>query len=338
MNRKLKLLGALAIVSMALAGVAQGASSPTVATGSTSSITSSSAVLHGTVNPGGATTTYQFQWGLTTAYGLASTTKSTSGTKNVAVKVTASNLLPGTVYHYRLVATNRFGSAAVTDHRFKTAGNPPPTAATGPAVHVSTTSATVSGVINPHGQKTTWVFQYGLTATYGSETFGGSVPAGSAPVIVAQTLTGLAPGAVFHYRIVAFHGSSVVAAGIDQVFITEPSPRPVPRITYKTSPHRDSKRPYTFTTSGKVNASSRFPSSLECLGDVSVRLLLGKHTVSSNQVPVTSACTFSSQATFAHLPGRGKRPKHEQLKVQVTFHGNAYVAPASGHEGSVRLG
>ncbi len=87
-----------------------------------------------------------------------------------------------------------------------------------------------------------------------------------------------------------------------------------------------------------MNASSRFPASLECLGDVSVRLVLGKHAVSSNQVPVTSACTFSSRATFAHLPGRGKRPKHEQLKVEVTFHGNAYVAPASGREGRVQLG
>ncbi len=240
MNRKLKLLGALAIVSAALAGVAWGASSPTVATGSTSSIHTSSAVLHGTVNPDGAATTYQFEWGLTPAYGLASATKSASGTKNVAVKATASNLLPGTVYHYLLVARNRFGVTAGTDHRFKTAGNPPPTAATGPAGHVSTTSAMVSGVINPHGQTTTWVFQYGLTPSYGTQTFGGSVPAGSAPVIVAQTLTGLQSGTVFHYRIVAFHGSSVVATGTDQAFITEPSPRPVPRITYKTSPHRDS--------------------------------------------------------------------------------------------------
>ena len=173
---------------------------------------------------------------------------------------------------------------------------------------MATTSATISGVINPHGRKTIWVFQYGLTPTYSAETFGGSVPAGNAP-IVAQTLTGLEPGAVFHFRIVGFHGSPVIATGTDQAFITEPSPRPVPRITYKTSPHRDSKRPYTFTTSGKVNASSRFPSALECLGDVSVHLLLGKNTVSSNQVPVTSACTFSSQATFAHLPGRGKRPE-----------------------------
>ncbi len=338
MNRKLKLLGALAVTSMFVVGVAQGASSPTISGGSTSSITTSSAVLHATINPNGATTTYQFQWGLTAAYGLSSPAKLAKGTKNVAVKATASSLLPGTVYHYRLVAMNKFGDGAGFDHKFKTAGNPPPTAATGPAGHVATTSATVSGVINPHGQKTIWVFQYGLTPTYSSQTFGGSVPAGSAPVIVAQTLTGLEPGVPFHYRIVAYHGTSVVATGTDQVFITEPSPRPVPRITYKTTPHRDAKRPYTFTTSGKVNASSRFPASLECTGEVSVHFMLGKRVVSTSQVPLSSSCTFSAPTTFQHLPGRGKRPKHEQLKVQVTFHGNAYAAPANGRQGGVQLG
>lgn len=338
MNRKLKVLAAALMSGAFVAGVAYAASSPTVATGSTSAITTSSALLHGTVNPNGASTTYQFQWGLTPLYGLSSSAKSVNGTKNLSVKATASGLLPGTVYHYRLVAGNRFGKTAGTDHKFKTAGNPPPAAATGGSAHVTTSSALVAAVINPHGAKTTWVFQYGLTTSYGVQTFGGSVPAGSAAVIVAQTLTGLEAGTTFHYRIVALHGSSVVSTGADQSFITQPSPRPVPHVTAKTAPHRDSKKPFTFTTSGKVTGSSRFPASLECTGDVTVRFVLGKRPVSFSLVPLKSDCTFSTQTTFQRLPGRGKRPKSERLRVQIGFRGNSYVAPGSARQGTVTLG
>src|SRR5581483_11591433 len=131
MTRKLKLLTALVIFSALVVGVAYAASSPTVATGSTSSITTSSAVLHGTINPNGSTTGYHFDYGLTNQYGSSTAGKTAKGTKSLSVKATASGLLPGTVYHYRLIASSHAGLSAGTDHQFKTAGNPPPDAATG---------------------------------------------------------------------------------------------------------------------------------------------------------------------------------------------------------------
>jgi hypothetical protein len=339
MNHKLKLLACVVVSCSVVVGVAHASSSPTVATGATSSITTSSAQLHGTVNPNGATTTYQFQWGLTTQYGLSSPSKSARGTKVVAVKATISQLLPGTVYHYRLVASSRSGGAALgADRTFKTAGNPPPDAATGPPSQVGTSTATVSAVINPHGAKTTWAFQYGITPSYVAQTFGGSVPPGSAPVSVAQTLVGLEPGTLFHYRIVAFHGGSVIATGTDGIFYTLPSPRPVPRINAATTPHHARTKPYSFTTTGKVLGSSRFPAALECTGDATVRFVLGKRTVAFTLIPVQPNCTFSTQTTFKRLPGRGKRPKPERLRVQIGFRGNGYVAPASARLESVLLG
>src|SRR5947209_3555463 len=41
-----------------------------------------------------------------------------------------------------------------------------PSVSTGPPQHVSFASATLTGTINPHGQDTTYFFQYGPTKAY----------------------------------------------------------------------------------------------------------------------------------------------------------------------------
>ena len=67
----------------------------------------------------------------------------------------------GRVYHYKFDALNKFGATSTTDHVFKTAGNPPPDVATGGADILSDNAATVTAIINPHGQATRYYFQYG---------------------------------------------------------------------------------------------------------------------------------------------------------------------------------
>lgn len=88
--------------------------SPTVITGSATSITANSATLNGSVNPNGLATTYYFQWGTTTSYGNNTPTQSVgSGTaaQNVSALISGSGLNPGTTYHYRLVASSSAGTA-----------------------------------------------------------------------------------------------------------------------------------------------------------------------------------------------------------------------------------
>ena len=207
MNSGFKLLAAFIAASAVIGGVALAASSPSVSTGSASSITSTSAKLNGTVNPNGASTSYQLEYGLTNAYGITTSPKSAgSGTAGKAVSVTVSGLIPGTRYHYRLIAQNRFGGANGTDRTFKTGGNPPPDVATG-GVQVGATSATVTGIINPHNQVTTYYFDYGVSTAYTARTPSATVPAGSAPVTVSQVLAPLSPATVIHYRLVALHSS-----------------------------------------------------------------------------------------------------------------------------------
>lgn len=85
-------------------------SAPTVVTGSPSNVGRSSAVLNGTVNPNGQSTTYFFQYGTTTAYGLQTNPgHAGNGNSVVAVHSNITGLTPGTTYHYRLVAQNATG-------------------------------------------------------------------------------------------------------------------------------------------------------------------------------------------------------------------------------------
>ena len=338
MKPKLKVLAAAVVAAGTVAGVAAAASSPSVVTGSTSSVHSTSAVLHGTVNPNGRSTTYFFQWGLSNAYGAVSTVHSAGdGTKNVAVHRTATALIPGTIYHYRLVATNGSGQSFGADRMFKTAGHPPPAVATGPATGVTTTTSTLTGVVNPNGATTTYEFQFGLTTAYGMQTTAATLSAATAPIPVAQTLTGLTPGTVFHYRIVALHGSSVVSPGLDGVFMTHPFKRPKPGISARTKPGTDRKRPYSFTTSGSVNHRN-IPSAFGCNGTITVKYFSGRKRVGTFLIPLGGNCTFSGKNTFRKLPRAGRVNGQVHLTLQIRYGGNGYLAPVTARPEHITLG
>lgn len=328
MKRKLEMLVLIAATSAALA-VAEGAvaaSSPSVTTGPRSSVTDTSAVLNGTINPNGSGTTYYFEWGLTTSYGVVSPERSAGrGTKPVAVHATAADLIPGTTYHYRLIAINGSGSATGADHTFTTAGNPPPVVATGPASQVGKNSATLTAVVGPNKQSTTWYFQYGTLAVYGSQTLPATVPAGTAPVTVAITIQGLEARTIFHYRIVALHSNTPPQPGADATFMTLPRLRPVPVVRARTKPHHAAHRPFVFTTSGSVRGPGWIPGQYDCVGNVRIRFLLRARRIASTLVPLLPNCKFSGQTVFTHLPGHGRPPV--SLTVLIRFAGNGYLTP-----------
>ena len=95
---------------------------PIVATNAATNVTSSMATLHGTVDPLGQGSSYQFQLGTTTAYAFTQVVQSAgSGTAALPVSLSLTGLKPGTTYHYRLTAGNSVGSTAGPDRTFTTA-------------------------------------------------------------------------------------------------------------------------------------------------------------------------------------------------------------------------
>src|SRR6185503_5369387 len=81
------------------------AADPIVTTLAASAVTTSSATLNASINPGGDTATNYFEYGLTTNYGSFSLTNTlAAGTNPVSANSTISGLSPGSLYHFRAVA------------------------------------------------------------------------------------------------------------------------------------------------------------------------------------------------------------------------------------------
>ena len=66
-----------------------------------------------------------------------------------------------------------------------------PTAVTGPVTASGSTSATVGGTVNPNGQATTWLVQYGRTTSYDSKTSTHSAGSATTPQKVSAGISGL---------------------------------------------------------------------------------------------------------------------------------------------------
>lgn len=336
MRSQFAALGAVVAALAVIPAVAQAASSPGVSTGSASSIGDNSAVLHGSVNPNGQATTYYFQWGLTSAYGTTGHLHSAgSGTVARAVTATATGLIPGTVYHYHVIASSRFGTSIGVDRTFKTSGHPPPGVITGPAIGIGKFTATVTGTVGTNGEATTWAFQYGPTPAYGYQTFGGVLPGSTPSATVSRQLLGLQPNATFHYRLVAFHNGQPLSYGDDQGFMTLPYPRPQPQLRVLTIPRTARKKPFVFTTYGSVRGP--FAAALQCNGNTTIRYLLGRRQVAATVAGVQPNCAFSAAVAFPRLPGRGKKNRTVHLKVLIHFNGNGYLTPRGARSESVTL-
>lgn len=96
---------------------------PAISGGSVSAITSASATFSAQMNPGGAETTFQVEYGPTTSYGISSPVPAGyvgSDLTSATVYVHAQDLLAGTTYHFRFVASNVVGAEYSPDQTFST--------------------------------------------------------------------------------------------------------------------------------------------------------------------------------------------------------------------------
>ncbi len=177
-------------------------SAPSVATGAASSIAPTSAHLNGSVNPNGLATTWWFEYGTSTSYGAKTSRHGAgSGTTTGNYAIGLSGLKVSTTYHFRLVASNSGGTTAGADGTFST--SLAPGIVTGVAQNVGASTATVTGTVDPRGRTTSWWFEYGASASYGTKTAAKSAGSKAGAQNVAVNLTGLKNGVSYHYRLVA---------------------------------------------------------------------------------------------------------------------------------------
>ena len=98
-----------------------------------------------------------------------------------------------------------------------------PTAKTSAATQLAPDAATVNGSLNPNSLVTTWYFQFGKTARYGSRTPAQDAGAGKKSVNVSYGLTGLTPNTTYHFRLVATNSAGSTSSP-DRTFKTPQTP------------------------------------------------------------------------------------------------------------------
>jgi hypothetical protein len=215
---------------------------------------------------------------------------------------------------------------------FTTAGSPPPppaapppTATTGAAAGIGRHGATVHGTVNPRGARTTYYFEFGLTAAYGFRSTPRSVSAGTAARSVRASLTGLQSGRTYHYRLVARNARGT-ALGQDRTFTTSRAPggRGVPGMTVRVTPARDRVPPFRFTVRGRIIRPAGISRSRGCRGKVAVRFKAGRKKVGFRRARVTRRCKYRTRVRVAARPG----PRN--LRVVTRFRGNAALKPRLG--------
>ncbi len=96
---------------------------PVVGQESVAEVGTTEVKLGALVNPGGSQTSYRFEYGPTSAYGSSTPFPEGSvgeGVQSHAVWASASGLVPGSTYHYRVVAANELGTVYGPDQTFTT--------------------------------------------------------------------------------------------------------------------------------------------------------------------------------------------------------------------------
>ncbi|HEU5106763.1 MAG TPA: hypothetical protein VFU11_13110 [Solirubrobacterales bacterium] len=137
------------------------------------------------------------------------------------VSADITGLLANQEYLVRVKASNDKASKTSGIVSFPTAQIAPEVEATG-ASGIEETNAVLNGTVNPNGLQTTYYFEYGPTASYGSRVpllVGGVAGADRVNRAFKQAISGLEPGTTYHYRLVAENaiGQSLSA---DEVFTT----------------------------------------------------------------------------------------------------------------------
>jgi phosphodiesterase/alkaline phosphatase D-like protein len=182
---------------------------PTASTDAATAIARTAATLNGSVDPNNAQTTYWFEYGSTQNFGNVSAFGAAgNGTNALTVTTPVTSLSPQTKYYYRLNAQNNYGTISGTTQSFTTSGpavSGLPTVSTTAATNVSTSTATLSGRVNPHNIASSYWFEYS-TSPQMSDILGTVAATQTLPGEVTTDVTGavkgLSKGTKYYFRLV----------------------------------------------------------------------------------------------------------------------------------------
>lgn len=214
---------------------------PLPTTGSVTNPASTEATLNGTVRPDGVPLTgCRFEWVTETTFRATGFESLASGgeapcnpafgtippdSEKHPVSATATGLVEGTAYRFRLTAKNANGENLGAAAPF-TLG-PPEVETVGSPIR-SATTASFDGRLNAHGLASSFRFEYGTQGPCDANpcvsTPLSAGPVGNTVELVAAQVGGLQPSTTYHYRVLAENGGpGGIVAGADQTLMTRAS-------------------------------------------------------------------------------------------------------------------
>jgi hypothetical protein len=244
----------------------------------------------------GVQTEYFFEYGA----GHKTTPETFPGTEPGAgeethqIHVTIENLIPGTPYSHRIVATNERGT---TDGaRLELTTLQPPTIESFTASHLTATSADLEAHIDPRGFDTRYHFEYGPTASYGASA---PLPSEEAEKEITKELNAshsievpianLQPDTSYHFRLIAQNKWGEVITE-DQSFEFEPPSCPNSHVRQQTfGEYLPDCRAYELVSPEYADGAVLFP---DISGPNSPSSLADEH--------------FAFAAAFTVIPGTGE--------------------------------
>jgi len=216
---------------------------PTASAGGVEDLTGASATITGRLDPDGADTTdCHFEWGVLSEGAGTDYDETTpcaegnvfaAGSGENVVTAPTGGLPKGSVYHFRLSATNANGIATVSKDSKFTPADPPLLSSVG-ASQITTETARVGFGVNTNGAESKYHVEIGTDTDYGASfpvpdaTVKPTRLAGSTfeeieviltPQARTQEVSGLSPETVYHYRVVAENPAGITE-GADHTFRT----------------------------------------------------------------------------------------------------------------------
>lgn len=171
-----------------------------------------------------------------------------------------------------------------------------PQASTGPPSMTGQDAETLTGTVVQGGADTTYAFQWGDSATYGQQTAVADAGAGAGRLDVTATLSALAPGATYHYRLMASSSGATVYGG-DQTFTT---PAPVTTSSSTSSTTTSSSTVTSSTTSSTTPVISTVTKTSPSSGStVTMTTTSSAAASSTTTTSTTSSGALSTSTTTA---------------------------------------
>ncbi|HEY6730094.1 MAG TPA: hypothetical protein VI039_03620 [Solirubrobacterales bacterium] len=205
---------------------------PSITLSAISDVGDHEATITGFVNANAASafpTSYQLEYKRAADSVWSSTVGTEIGTANanIFIEKTLTALDASTTYEVRFTASRTFaaGSATTPVFAFTTSAAAP--SITNPVVSTAATETGARiafyGTVNPNGKPTTYRFEFGTDADYGSSIplGGASIGSGSSSLTVDDYVEGLEANTTYHYRLVAQSASGLTVSP-DQTVTTPP--------------------------------------------------------------------------------------------------------------------